>query len=130
MRSFTSLRSSLVAVGLACLLGGCSSTLNSTTWIPPGDAFELGGGNVGAFRVTGTNTGPTRVEVLAVRLNQPMTIATVPPGGSVDHEFSDGDLAKFRNLSSKDRAELTIVVRGAIGNLGMTYEGNNKPKAK
>jgi len=115
----------LTAVFAASILAlsGCSGTLNSTTWVPPGDAFELGGGNVGSYNVTGTNTGNTSIEVLSVTVASTKSLGTIAPGAKIEHTFADGEMAKFRNLSSTERAELTIVVKGNIESLGMKYQG-------
>ncbi len=120
------IKSLLVIVVLslcAVMLSGCTGTLNSTTWVPPGDAFELGGGNVGAYNVSGTNTGNTSVEVLSISTAGAKSLGTFAPGATIEHTFADGEMAKFRNLSSSERAELTIVVKGNIDSLGMKYQG-------
>lgn len=118
------LKSLLLAVilsGCTLLTTGCSSTRNSTTWAPPGDAFELGGGNVGSYIVSGTNSGTTSVEVLRVTDVGTKSLGTFAPGAKIEHTFADGEMAKFRNLSSSEWAELTIVVKGNIDSLGMKY---------
>lgn len=89
----------VLVLALLCM-PGCSGTLNSTTWVPPGDAFELGGGNVGSYNVSGANTGNTSVEVLSVTDAGTKSLGTFAPGAKIEHTFADGEMAKFRNLSS------------------------------
>ncbi len=104
------------------LLTGCNSTLNSTTTIPPSNAFELGGGRVGAYTVKGKNSGSTIVEVLAITSSTQTTLGTFEPGSTMEHTFADGEMARFRNLSASQNAELTVVVTGNISSLGMKYQ--------
>ena len=107
---------------LTALAAGCGSTLNSTTWVPPGQTFLLGGGTAGDYTVSGTNSGQTDVEILSEQDGTTTTVAQLKPGASISHTFTDGQLARFRNLSATDQAELTLVVKGQISSLGMRYQ--------
>jgi hypothetical protein len=113
---------SAALITLTALTAGCGSTLNSTTWVPPGQTFLLGGGTVGDYTVSGTNSGQTDVEILSEQDGTTTTVARLKPGASISHTFTDGQLARFRNLSATDQAELTLVVKGQISSLGMRYQ--------
>ena len=121
-----SLRTIALALILALpiVLAGCvGRTLTSTTSIPPADTFELGGGQVGDFRVEGRNSGPVSVEVLAVTGDSTTSLGTFAPGAAIDHTFSNGQLAKFRNTSATEQAEVKVLITGNTGQLGMKYQG-------
>lgn len=110
------------------LIAACGGALNSTTWVQPGDTFELGGGEVGAYRVTGTNTGQAAVEIVAQTSGGQKTVGVFQPGDAIDYTFQNGELAQFKNLSDTERAELKFVVRGQIDALGMKYQTPQRDK--
>ncbi|MFY7746083.1 MAG: hypothetical protein ACOVQY_11690 [Erythrobacter sp.] len=113
-----------LALGLAApVLGG---TINSNLQIEPGKTFELGGGQEGAFTVTGRNSGPVAVEVLgrAEGSAQAQVRGTVAPGGEVKASFAEGEMALLRNTSATRMARLKLKISGDTSALGMSYSDN------
>ncbi|WP_324076013.1 MAG: hypothetical protein RSE14_04330 [Erythrobacter sp.] len=113
-----------LALGFAApVMGG---TINSDLQIGAGKTFELGGGQEGAFAVTGRNTGPVAVEVLgrAEGSSAAQVRGTVAPGGEVNAKFASGEMALLRNTSAMRMARLKLKVSGDTSALGMTYSDN------
>lgn len=112
----------IAMAGIAPALGG---TINSNLQIEPGKTFELGGGQEGAFIVTGRNTGPVAVEVLGKPEGGAAVVrGTVAPGAAVDASFAKGEMALLRNTSSERMARLKLKISGATAALGMSYSDN------
>ncbi len=102
-----------------------AGVINSGLQIDPGQTFELGGGQEGSFTVTGRNTGPVAVVVLAQAPGaQPVARGTVGPGGNVDATFGPGEMALLRNTSAKETARLKLKIAGDTSALVMTYSAN------
>ncbi len=122
-----SLRSSarLLRLALLPLVVACAS-LTSTTFIDPGQAFRLGGGQAGAFVVRGTNAGPVAVVVFSEVAGKRDSVITLAPGATVDARFPKTAMAIFKNTSTTATASVAINVTGDIGALGMTSERNPK----
>lgn len=111
---------SLVAISVAAQAG----TINSNLQIEPGQTFELGGGQEGAFVVTGTNTGSVAVVVLSKADGAPaVERGTVAPGAAVEAKFAPGEMALLRNTSGQRTARLKLTITGDTSSLGMTYSG-------
>ncbi|WP_285709116.1 hypothetical protein [Erythrobacter oryzae] len=102
--------------------------INSNLQIEAGKTFELGGGQPGGFTVTGRNTGPVAVVVLAKGAGESGGAAVVKgrvePGANVDAAFGAGEQALLRNTSDSRMARMKLVVRGDTSSLGMTYSAN------
>ena len=111
------------SLALIPLAAACTS-LNSTTFIEPGKAFRLGGGQAGSFLVRGTNAGSVAVSVFSEVDGKRDSIVTLAPGAPVDARFPKSATAIFKNTSSTVPATVAIKVTGDIGALGMTYEQN------
>jgi len=102
-----------------------AGTINSNLQIEAGQTFELGGGQEGGFTVTGRNTGPVAVVVLAQLPGaKPSLRGTVAAGGDVDATFGPGEMALLRNTSGTKQARLKLKVSGDTSSLGMTYSAN------
>ena len=103
-----------------------SGTINSNLQIEAGKTFELGGGQEGAFTVTGRNTGAVAVEVLgrAEGSTQAQVRGTVAPGGEVNASFGSGEMALLRNTSLTEMARLKLKISGDTSALGMSYSEN------
>jgi hypothetical protein len=115
----------LAALLVATAAGGsaiATQSFQSTTFIEPDKAFLLGGGQPGAFTVTGRNAGPAAVTVFVERNGQRDSVTTIAPGAKVDAEFPKGAMAIFRNQSSRESAVLKVTLRGQTSGLGMRYE--------
>lgn len=106
------------------LLSACATfaSLKSQTYIEPGKAFLLGGGQPGAFSVAGRNAGDVAVSVFRDSSGTRDSVTTLAPGASIDAVFPAGSMAVFRNSSPTKGAQLVITVRGDVSNLGMRYE--------
>lgn len=112
----------LVAAAAAPVVAG---TIKSNLQIEAGKTFELGGGQEGAFIVTGRNTGPVAVEVLGKPEGEAaMVRGTVAPGGAVDARFAAGETALLRNTSAARMATLKLKISGDTSALGMSYTDN------
>jgi hypothetical protein len=112
----------IAMAGIAPALGG---TINSNLQIEAGKTFELGGGQEGAFVVTGRNTGPVAVEVLGKPEGGAALVrGTVAPGAAVDARFAAGEMALLRNTSSERMATLKLTISGDTTALGMSYSDN------
>jgi hypothetical protein len=114
------------ALVLQLALTACASfaSLRSNTYIEPGKAFLLGGGQSGSFSVKGKNVGPNAIVVYNELAGRRDSVTTLPPGAEIDAEFPARAMAVFRNTSKTGGAELSIKVTGAISTLGMRYEAN------
>lgn len=115
----------LVAAALMAATAVQAGQIKSNLQIEAGQTFELGGGQEGGFVVTGKNTGPVAVIVLAKREGAaPQVRGTVEPGGAVDARFGGGEMAMLRNTSGRETARLKLTVNGDTSGLGMTYSAN------
>ncbi|MFM7379368.1 MAG: hypothetical protein ACKO1O_14775 [Erythrobacter sp.] len=117
----------LLAAALALAFAGTAvnaGQLNSDLRIEAGMTFELGGGQRGGFTVTGRNTGPVAVVVLAKGEGAAVVKGRIEPGASVDAAFGAGEQALLRNTSDSRMARMKLVVRGDTSSLGMTYSAN------
>jgi hypothetical protein len=112
---------SLAALSTAAQAG----QINSILQIEGGQTFELGGGQEGAFTVTGTNNGPVAVVLLSKGPNMAaVERGLVAPGGTVDARFAPGEMALLRNTSGSQMARLRLTIIGDTSALGMTYSAN------
>jgi hypothetical protein len=84
----------------------------------------LCGGQPEGFTVTGRNTGPVAVVVLAKGEAVTVVMGRIEPGASVDAAFGAGEQALLRNTSGSRMARMKLVVRGDTSSLGMTYSAN------
>jgi hypothetical protein len=102
----------------------CSSWghLTSQTVVEPQKAFLLGGGQPGAFTVTGRNSGSVPVSVFVEQGGKRDSITTLLPGAAVNLTFPARAMAVIRNTSSTRTAVVNLNVRGDISQLGMRYE--------
>jgi hypothetical protein len=116
----------LAAAATLALAGTAVSAgeFNSGLQIEAGQTFELGGGQQGGFTVTGRNTGPVAVVVLAKGEGEAVVKGRVEPGAAVDAAFGPGEMALLRNTSDSKTARLKLKVRGDTSSLGMTYSAN------
>jgi hypothetical protein len=103
----------------------CTS-VTSRTSIDPGQAFRLGGGQLGAFTVRGSNSGAVPVVVFMDRDGARDSITTVAPGQKVDATFPARSMAVFVNRSDTQGASLTVHITGIASSLSMGYEANKK----
>ncbi len=126
MRLFTKRNAlPLVAVALALAAGTQAGEITSGLQIEPGQTFELGGGQPGAFEVTGRNSGKVAVVVLGKLPGaQPVERGTVAPGGLVEARFAPGEQALLRNTSNRVTARMKLKITGETAALGMTYSEN------
>ncbi len=127
-RSFASFslvtRRAGAVLALALPLLAATGPINSHLLIEAGKQFVLGGGQRGAFRVKGTNSGPVAVRVVErFAAGDTLSRGVLPPGGKADLTFTTGSAALIVNLSATRQAELDLRVTGATQALGMTYEG-------
>lgn len=117
----------LLAAAAALALAGTAISageINSNLQIEAGKTFELGGGQPGGFTVTGRNTGPVAVVVLAKGEGAAVVKGRIEPGAQVDAAFGAGEMALLRNTSASRMARMKLVVRGDTSSLGMTYSAN------
>jgi hypothetical protein len=115
----------ILAAALSLTAVAEAGSINSNLQIEAGQTFELGGGQPGAFAVTGTNTGSVAVVVLGQREGKAAEVrGTVAPGGKVDANFAAGEMALLRNTSESRTAQLKLKVTGDTSSLGMTYSAN------
>lgn len=117
----------LLAVAATLALAGTAVSageIKSNLQIEAGQTFELGGGQQGGFTVTGRNSGPVAVVVLAKGESAPVIKGRVEPGASVDAAFGPGEMALLRNTSGTQMARLKLKISGATSALGMTYSAN------
>jgi hypothetical protein len=129
-RAATLIRRSALVMGAAllCSWGAVQAgVINSNLQIEAGETFELGGGQEGAFTVTGRNTGPVAVEVLgkAEGAEAGVSRGTVAPGGDVKANFAAGEMALLRNTSNNQTARLKLKSSGDTSSLGMSYSPNS-----
>ena len=116
---------STVAMFSALLLSACTA-VTSRTSIEPGKAFRLGGGQLGAFTVRGSNSGPVPVVVFMDRNGARDSITTVAPGQEVNATFPSRAMAVFVNRSDIQGASLTVHITGIASSLSMGYEANKR----
>lgn len=117
----------LIAAAVALAFAGntiSAGVINSGLQIEAGQTFELGGGQQGGFTVTGRNTGPVAVVVLAKGEGAPVVKGRVEPGAAVDAAFGPGQMALLRNTSDTQMARLKLKISGDTSSLGMTYSAN------
>lgn len=115
----------LLAFAIAGAVPVAAGTINSNLQIEEGKTFQLGGGQEGAFIVTGRNMGPVAVEVLGKPEGGAAVVrGTVAPGAAVDARFAAGEMALLRNTSSERMATLKLTISGDTSALGMSYSGN------
>lgn len=112
------------ALAAAAALGASAAVaaINSNLYIEPAKTFVLGGGQRGAFTVSGENLGSVAVEVLARDDGADSVIATIAPGERFEQPFARGEGALLRNTSRSQQAHVKVRVTGSTGNLGMRYE--------
>ena len=122
------LAAALALAGVAALGTPFAATalaaINSNLSIEPAQTFILGGGQRGAFTVSGENTGPVAVEVLARDDTGDTAVATLAPGARFEQPFARGEGALLRNTSRTATAQVKVRVTGDTGNLGMRYTPN------
>jgi hypothetical protein len=117
----------LLAATVALAFAGTAVSagqLNSDLRIEAGQTFLLGGGQPAGFTVTGRNTGPVAVVVLAKGEAATVIKGRIEPGASVDAAFGAGEQALLRNTSDSRMARMKLVVSGDTSSLGMTYSAN------
>jgi hypothetical protein len=119
-----------LALGLALLWSWGAvqaGQINSNLQIEGGKTFALGGGQEGAFTVTGRNTGPVAVEVLGKVEGAQASVSrgTVAPGGDLKASFAAGETALLRNTSDSKTARLKLKISGDTAALGMSYSPNS-----
>lgn len=119
----------LIAAAAALALASTSVSAGEITsglQIEAGQTFELGGGQQGGFTVTGRNTGPVAVVVLAKGEGAAAAVVKgrVEPGAAVEAAFGPGEMALLRNTSDSKTARLKLKIRGDTASLGMTYSAN------
>lgn len=130
LRTAALFRPAALALGFA-MLGTWGAVqageINSNLQIEAGQTFELGGGQEGAFTVTGRNTGPVAVEVLgkAEGASAGVSRGTVVPGGDVKASFAPGEMSLLRNTSDSKTARLKLKISGDTSSLGMSYSPNS-----
>lgn len=114
----------LIAAGM--LAASATAAINSNLQIEAGQTFELGGGQEGSFTVTGRNTGPVAVVVLAKGEGSAAATpkGSVAPGGEMNANFGPGEMALMRNTSNSKMARLKLKITGDTSSLGMTYSPN------
>jgi len=105
----------LALAGTAVSAGEITSGLR----IDAGQTFALGGGQQGGFTVTGRNTGPVVVVVLAKGAGE-----KGGEGAAVDAAFGPGEMTLLRNTSDMKLARLKLKISGDTSSLGMTYSAN------
>jgi hypothetical protein len=86
-----------IAMSIALLVVTACNSVTSRTSIDPGQAFRLGGGQLGAFTVRGSNSGAVPVVVFIDRNGARDSITTVAPGQKVDATFPARSMAVFVN---------------------------------
>lgn len=101
--------------------------ITSNLQIEAGQTFELGGGQVGGFTVTGRNTGPVAVEVLAKAEGAQAGVSrgTLAPGGDVEASFGARETTLLRNTSGSKAARLKLKIAGDTASLGISYSPNS-----
>jgi hypothetical protein len=107
---------------LAATACGSLGYLTSQTVIEPQKAFLLGGGQAGAFTVTGKNSGSVPVTLFIELGGKRDSITTLLPGAPVDATFPAGAMAVIRNASTTGTAVVDLKVKGDASQLGMRYE--------
>ena len=115
------------AATLALALAGTAVSAGEITsglQIEAGQTFELGGGQQSGFTVTGRNTGPVAVVVLAKGEGAALVKGWVEPGAAVEAAFGPGEQALLRNTSDTRAARLKLTITGDTAALGMTYSAN------
>ena len=100
-----------------------AAAINSNLYIEPAKTFVLGGGQPGAFTVSGENKGAVAVEILAQEDGSATFIARVAPGERFEQDFARGEAALLRNSSEREQAHVKVRVTGYTRSLGMRYEG-------
>jgi hypothetical protein len=115
-----------IAMSIALLVVTACNSVTSRTSIDPGQAFRLGGGQLGAFTVRGSNSGAVPVVVFIDRNGARDSITTVAPGQKVDATFPARSMAVFVNRSDAQGASLTVHITGIVSSLAMGYEANKK----
>jgi len=116
-----------LAAATALTLAGTAVSageINSGLRIEAGQTFALGGGQRGSFTVSGRNTGPVAVVVLAKGESAAVVKGRVEPGARVDAAFGPGEMALLRNTSDTRTARLKLKISGDTAALGMTYSAN------
>lgn len=125
-RTVLTLLIGLSGLGLTAAAPASGGTINSNLLIAPGETFALGGGQEGGFTVTGRNTGPVALEVLAkaegAAALRPR--GTVAPGSTLKADFGPGEMALLRNTSNTRGAKLKLRISGDTAALGMSYSAN------
>ena len=118
----------LVAVSMAFIRCAAITKVvrsHSFTYIDSGKLFVLGGGQPGAFTVSGKNVGPVPVTV-----KERLPDGTVQERGTLNQgqqtqlDFPNGSAALLLNSSTK-LAVLSLDISSVRG-LGMRYEGLKK----
>ena len=113
-----------VLPALLLSLGGCATfaSLTSQTIIEPQKSFLLGGGQRGAFSVTGKNAGSVPVTLFVDLRGKRDSITTLAPGAPFEASFPAEAMAVIRNTSTSRNAMVNLKVRGDAASLGMRYE--------
>jgi hypothetical protein len=94
----------------------------STTTIPMGQAFVLGGDQTKPLTVSGKNVGPVAVRIVARRGSAKKLLATVAPGGNIGGTFAVGDAAVIENTSSTKSAVISVEFNASVNSLTMDYK--------
>ncbi len=118
--------SSLAIVATAALAGVAASAAQaagrSTTTIPPGQTFLLGGDQSRPLKVEGRNVGPVSIELLIMSDGKTESVAVVEPGQTFAREFPVGQTVLVRNLSSQ-QATVSLTLNVSVSSVSMRYSG-------
>jgi hypothetical protein len=95
----------------------------SNTSIEAGQTFIFGGEQRMPITVAARNDGEVPVEILLFEKGSERSVATLAPGASMKVKMLAGNIALFRNASSKT-AMMHFKFRGNINELTMGYRGN------
>lgn len=112
----------MVAIAGGAIALAIPAAAPAQTLIAKNDAFLLGGEQAEPMRVTGRNTGPVPVEVMAETGGKRKSIAIVAPGGRFDHIFAPREIAVIRNASATRQASVKIDLTQRLFNLSMRYQ--------
>lgn len=110
-------------VAIALLVAASAAVAgSSTTRIPRGQAFVLGGDQSKPLTVTGKNIGPVAVRIISRHGSANKLVGIIAPGGKIKAIFGVGDAAVVENTSLTATAVIAVQFNASVNSLTMDYK--------
>lgn len=114
----------VLALAVPGTAGAWFSMGRSTTQIPAGQTFVLGGGQGTPLRVSGRNSGPVAIVVEARSEAGVEPLVRLEPGERFSQLIPARVAVLLRNTSDTREAQATLEFNSSVSSLSMSYQQN------